>query len=220
LHAAGAAMASSWLKDGSLAVAFIGDGATSEGDVHEALNLAAVEQAPCIFYVQNNGWAISVPVSEQLRAPSIAHKGIGYGMPGIRVDGNDIVACYVVMKEAAERARRGDGPTLIEAVTYRMNPHTTSDDATRYRTPEEVAVWAALDPIDRCRRYLQGAGLWDASIDEQAQQQAATLCTRLRDAVFEAPDPSPLDLFDQVFTQPTPLLRAQRDQLAAELGKR
>jgi len=220
LHATGAAMASNWLHDGSVTVAFIGDGATSEGDVHEALNLAAVEQAPCIFYVQNNGWAISVPLSEQLHAPSIAHKGIGYGMPGIRVDGNDIVACYAVMTEAAERARRGGGPTLIEAVTYRMLPHTTSDDDRRYRTPEEVAAWSALDPIDRCRRYLEKSGLWNIGLQDQAQQKAAELRTRLRDAVFDAPDPSALELFDHVFTEPTAELRAQRELLAHELGAR
>ena len=134
LHAVGAAMAAQRLGEDSVTVAFLGDGATSEGDVHEALNLAAVFRAPCIFYVQNNQWAISVPVSRQLAAPSIAHRAIGYGMPGIRVDGNDVLACYAVMAEAADRARAGGGPTLIEAVTYRMGPHTTSDDPTRYRS--------------------------------------------------------------------------------------
>ncbi len=143
LHAVGAAMAAQRLGEQSVTVAFLGDGATSEGDVHEALNFAAVFAAPCVFYVQNNQWAISVPVSKQTVAPSIAHKAIGYGMPGIRVDGNDVLACYAVMAEAAARARAGAGPTLIEAVTYRLGPHTTADDPTRYRSPEE------LEPMDR-----------------------------------------------------------------------
>ena len=155
LHAVGAAMAAQRLGEDSLTVAFLGDGATSEGDSHEAMNMAAVEKAPCVFYIQNNQWAISVPASRQYAAPTIAHRAIGYGMPGIRVDGNDVLACYAVMAEAAERARAGDGPTLIEAVTYRMEPHTTSDDATRYRSAAELAEWSARDPISRYRTYLQ-----------------------------------------------------------------
>src|SRR5690349_21781609 len=130
LHAVGAAMAAQRLGEDSVTVAFLGDGATSEGDVHEALNLASVFRAPCIFFVQNNHWAISVPVSRQQAGPSIAHRAIGYGIPGVRVDGNDVLACYAVMAEAAERAREGGGPTLIEAVTYRLGPHTTADDPT------------------------------------------------------------------------------------------
>jgi pyruvate dehydrogenase E1 component alpha subunit len=219
LHAVGAAMASTWLADGGVTVAFIGDGATSEGDVHEALNLAAVNQAPCIFYVQNNGWAISTPLTDQYRAPSLAHKAIGYGMPGVRVDGNDVAACYLVVAEAAERARRGAGPTLIEAVTYRLGPHTTSDDPTRYRSDEEVDAWEALDPIDRCRAYLLGSGLWDDSLEERARATAAALRTSLRDAVFDAPDGSVAELFDHVFVEPTPVLVAQRAELLAELGR-
>ncbi len=141
LHAVGAAMAAQRLGEDSMTVAFLGDGATSEGDVHEALNFAAVFKAPCVFYVQNNQWAISVPLRSQTAAPSIAHKAIGYGMPGVRVDGNDVLACYAVMAEAAARARAGEGPTLIEAITYRLGPHTTSDDPTRYRSQEELDRW-------------------------------------------------------------------------------
>lgn len=218
LHAVGAAMASSRLGDDGLTVAFIGDGATSEGDVHEALNLAAVQAAPCIFFVQNNGWAISVPVSEQLRAPSIAHKAIGYGMPGVRVDGNDMVACLHVVEEAAARARAGGGPTLIEAVTYRLGPHTTSDDPTRYRDDAEVAAWEALDPIPRCRRYLEHRGLWQDDLDDRAQARAAELRRRLRSAVFDAADADPLEIFDHVFVEPPATLARQREALAAELA--
>ena len=220
LHAVGAAMASRWLDDGGVAVAFIGDGATSEGDVHEAMNLAAVELAPCIFYVQNNQWAISTPLVDQMRAPSIAHKGVGYGMPGVRVDGNDVLACLLVVEQAAARARSGEGPTLIEAVTYRMGPHTTSDDPTRYRDDAEVAEWAARDPLVRCRAYLELTGRWDDAIEAQARQRAAGLRRRLRDSVFDAPDPSPLELFDHVFGEPTADLVRQRAMLAAELVDR
>src|SRR3954468_5271668 len=144
LHAVGAAMAAQRLGEDSVTVAYLGDGAMSEGGPHEALNLAAVFKAPCVFFVQNNQWAISVPVSRQHAGPSIAHRAIGYGMPGVRVDGNDVLACYAVMAEAAERARAGDGPTLVEAVTYRMAPHTTSDDPSRYRDSSEVQTWEAL----------------------------------------------------------------------------
>jgi pyruvate dehydrogenase E1 component alpha subunit len=217
LHAVGAAMASSWLGDGGVTVACIGDGATSEGDVHEALNLAAVQDAPCLFFVQNNGWAISTPLSDQCRAPSLAHKAAGYGMRGVRVDGNDVVACNLVVADAAERARRGDGPTLIEAVTYRMGPHTTSDDPSRYRTAEEVAAWEALDPIDRCKAYLQRTGAWSVAIEDRAVERATTLRSALREAVYDAPDGSVGELFDHVFVEPTHLLRSQRADLHAEL---
>src|SRR4051794_37190902 len=146
LHAVGAAMAAQRLGEDSVTVAFLGDGATSEGDVHEALNLAAVYRAPCVFFVQNNHWAISVPVHRQMAAP-IAQRADGYGMPGVRVDGNDVLACFSVMSEAAGRSRAGEGPTLIEAITYRMGPHTTSDDPTRYRAADEVDLWRARDPL-------------------------------------------------------------------------
>ncbi|WP_018636307.1 pyruvate dehydrogenase (acetyl-transferring) E1 component subunit alpha [Parafrankia elaeagni] len=220
LHAVGAAMASTLNNDGGVAVAFIGDGATSEGDVHEALNFAAVYEAPCIFYVQNNHWAISVPLADQLRAPSIAHKAVGYGMPGVRVDGNDVLACLAVTAEAAARARAGGGPTLIEAVTYRIGAHTTSDDPTRYRPAEELADWETRDPITRLGRYLAYRNLWSAELQQGALARAAELRTRLRNVVFDAPDPSPLEAFDHVFAAPTPALSAQRAELAAELAQR
>jgi 2-oxoisovalerate dehydrogenase E1 component alpha subunit len=219
LHAVGAAMASTWQGDGGVTVAFVGDGATSEGDVHEAFNLAAVQAAPCIFYVQNNQWAISTPLREQLHAPSIAHKGVGYGMPAVRVDGNDVVACLLVVEAAAARARAGGGPTQIEAITYRLGPHTTSDDPTRYRDAAELAAWEAKDPIARTRAYLTHLGRWDDALDDAAQARAATLRTSLRTAVFDAEDPSPLELFDHVFVTPTPALTAERAELAAELAR-
>ncbi len=158
LHAVGAAMAAQRLGEDSVTVAFLGDGATSVGDVHEALNFAAVFTAPCVFYVQNNQWAISVPIYKQTAAPSIAHKAIGYGMPGIRVDGNDVLACYAVMAEAAARARAGGGPTLIEAVTYRLGPHTTSDDPTRYRDPGGSRPLGGAGPDPALPHLLTGPG--------------------------------------------------------------
>lgn len=207
------------LDEDSVTVAFLGDGATSEGDVHEALNFAAVFTTPCVFYVQNNQWAISMPVSRQTAAPSIAHKAIGYGMPGIRVDGNDVLACYAVMAEAAARARAGDGPTLIEAVTYRLGPHTTADDPTRYRSQEEVDRWATLDPIPRYRTYLQDQGLWSQRLEEQVTARAKHVRSELRDAVFDAPDFDVDEVFTTVYAEITPGLQAQREQLRAELAR-
>jgi 2-oxoisovalerate dehydrogenase E1 component alpha subunit len=219
LHAVGAAMAAQRLNEDSVTVAFVGDGATSEGDVHEALNFAAVFKSPCIFYVQNNQWAISVPLSGQLVAPSIAHKAIGYGMPGIRVDGNDVLACFAVTAEAAARAREGGGPTLIEAVTYRLGAHTTSDDPTRYRSQEEVDRWAALDPIPRYRTYLQGIGVWSERLEARTAARSKRLRTELRDAVLGAPDIDVAEVFDAVYAEITPDLVAQRQELLAELAR-
>ncbi|WP_319456158.1 MULTISPECIES: pyruvate dehydrogenase (acetyl-transferring) E1 component subunit alpha [unclassified Mycobacterium] len=219
LHAVGAAMAAQRLEEHSVTVAFLGDGATSEGDAHEALNLAAVFGAPCVFFVQNNQWAISVPVERQQAGPTLAHRAIGYGMPGIRVDGNDVLACYAVMEQAAARARAGGGPTFIEAVTYRMGPHTTSDDPTRYRADDEVERWRARDPIARYRTYLESVSVWTARIEERVAGRAARLRSELRDAVINTPDVDVAEVFDTVYHDITPELARQRDQLAAELAK-
>ena len=212
-------MAAQRLGEDSVTVAYIGDGATSEGDAHEALNLAAVYKAPCVFFVQNNQWAISVPVSRQQAGPSIAHRAVGYGIPGIRVDGNDVLACYAVMAEAAQRAREGGGPTLIEAITYRMGPHTTSDDPTRYRSQEEVDHWTARDPIPRYRTYLQSIGVWTQRLEHRVETRSARLCAELRDAIVNTPDMDVGELFDTVYADITPNLESQRDQLLAELAK-
>jgi 2-oxoisovalerate dehydrogenase E1 component alpha subunit len=217
LHAVGAAMAAQRLCEDSITVAFLGDGATSEGDVHEALNFAAVFTTPCVFYVQNNQWAISVPLRSQTAAPSIAHKAIGYGMPGIRVDGNDVLACYAVMAEAAARARSGEGPTLIEAITYRLGPHTTSDDPTRYRSQDELDHWQALDPIPRYRAYLEGRGLWTQRLEDRIAARSQRVRAELRDAVFAAPDIDIDEVFTAVYAEMTPGLEAQRQQLHAEI---
>ncbi|MFV8267214.1 pyruvate dehydrogenase (acetyl-transferring) E1 component subunit alpha [Mycolicibacterium peregrinum] len=219
LHAVGAAMAAQRLGEDSVTVAFLGDGATSEGDAHEALNFASVFNAPCVFFVQNNQWAISVPVSRQQAGPSIAHRATGYGMPGVRVDGNDVLACYAVMAEAAEQDRQGGGPTLIEAVTYRMGPHTTSDDPTRYRSATDLDDWLARDPIARYRTYLQATGVLDDRLEQRVAARSLRLCAELRDTIVGATDADPAELFDNVYAEITPDLARQRDQLLAELAK-
>jgi pyruvate dehydrogenase E1 component alpha subunit len=219
LHAVGAAMAAQRLGEDSVTLAFLGDGATSAGDVHEALNFASVFSAPCVFVVQNNHWAISVPVSRQLVGPSIAHRAIGYGMPGIRVDGNDVLACYAVTAAAANRARGGGGPTLIEAITYRMGPHTTSDDPTRYRSDEELDYWAARDPIRRFRTYLQAQRVFSERLEERVAAKSKRLRTELREAVVDADDFDITDVFDTVYHDITPDLLAQREQVLAEIAK-
>ncbi len=219
LHAVGAAMAAQRLGEDSVTVAFMGDGATSEGDAHEAMNLAAVYRAPCVFFIQNNQWAISVPVDRQMAGPSIAHRAIGYGMPGIRVDGNDVLACYAVMAEAAQRAREGGGPTLIEAITYRMGPHTTSDDPTRYRSTEDVDLWTARDPLTRYRTYLTSVGVWNERLEERVATKSKRLRAELRDSVVDAEDIDVAEMFDTVYHDITPDLVDQRQQLLAELAK-
>jgi 2-oxoisovalerate dehydrogenase E1 component alpha subunit len=219
LHAVGAAMAAQKLGEDSVTLAYLGDGATSEGDAHEALNFAAVFRAPCVFFVQNNQWAISVPVSQQLAAPSIAHRAIGYGMPGVRVDGNDVLACFEVTSEAAKRAREGGGPTLIEAITYRMGPHTTSDDPTRYRPPHEVEEWTARDPITRYRAYLQSTGVWTDRLEERVMARSKRLREELRESVVGADDFEVTEIFDAVYHDISSDLAAQREQLISELAK-
>lgn len=219
LHAVGAAMAAQRLGEDSVTIAFMGDGATSEGDAHEALNLAAVFAVPTIFFIQNNQFAISTPVSHQHAASSLAERAAGYGMPAVRVDGNDVLACFAVVAEAAQRARSGGGPTFVEAITYRMGPHTTSDDPTRYRTAADVEHWAARDPITRYTAYLQSTGVLTERVTERVAAKAARLRAELREAVVDAPDPGIAEVFDAVYHDITPELARQRDELLVELGK-
>jgi len=219
LHAVGAAMAAQRLGEDSVTVAFVGDGATSTGDVHEACNFASVYRAPCVFFVQNNQWAISVPVSRQLAGPSIAHRAVGYGMPGVRVDGNDPLACYAVMAEAAARARQGGGPTLIEALTYRLGAHTTSDDPTRYRSQEELDRATALDPIPRYLAYLRHLGLFTGRLQQRVAAHSSRMRGELRQVVLAAADPDVTEVFDTTYAEITPALAAQRRDLRAELAR-
>lgn len=217
LHAAGFAMGARLDGKDIVVVSYFGDGATSEGDPHEALNFAAVFEAPCVFFVQNNQYAISVPLSQQTKAPTIAHKAVGYGMPGYRCDGNDVLATYAVMRQAVDRARRGEGPSLIEAVTYRMEAHTTSDDPTRYRTPEELAEWKARDPIARFEAFLQSEGLLDEALHAEIEQEAAAYARRMREEIYDAPHGDPLELFDHVYVEPPASFAEQRELLRREL---
>ncbi|CAN5600330.1 pyruvate dehydrogenase (acetyl-transferring) E1 component subunit alpha [soil metagenome] len=217
LHATGFAMAAKFDDRDLVVMVYFGDGATSEGDPHEALNFAAVYDAPCVFFVQNNQYAISTPLSEQTRAPTIAHKAIGYGMPGYRCDGNDVLASYAVTRRAVKRARDGEGPSLIEAVTYRMEAHTTADDPTRYRTPEEMDEWERRDPIARFEKFLRAKGLLDSDLKEQIDADVEKMATRIREEIYEAPHGDPLELFEHVYVDPIPALAEQREMLSREL---
>ena len=218
LHAVGYAMGVRFDGEDSVVVTYFGDGATSEGDAHEALNFGAVFEVPIVFFIQNNQWAISTPVQDQTRAPSLAHKGIGYGIPSVRCDGNDVLASYVVMREAVARARAGEGPSLIEAVTYRQGPHTTSDDPTRYRSDDEVEHWRPLDPMVRLEALLTQAGELDAATVEAIEAASLAATTAIREALFDAPDTSPLEVFEHVYTDPPRTLVDQRQELANELA--
>jgi len=195
---------------------FFGDGAMSQGDVSEAFGWAATQQLPVVFFCQNNQWAISAPSSVQSPVP-LHRRALGYGFPGVRVDGNDVLACLDVTRQALDRARRGEGPTLIEAYTYRMNPHTTSDDARRYRSPEEEAGWLERDPIARVRRYLDGVATPAdrfAEIDEEADK----LAVRFRAEVQSIGDIGIGEVFDAVHHVPTPELLEQRAEAVSWLG--
>ncbi|WP_328665002.1 pyruvate dehydrogenase (acetyl-transferring) E1 component subunit alpha [Streptomyces sp. NBC_00328] len=216
-HAVGLAHAATLCGDDLVVLAMIGDGGTSEGDFHEAMNFAAVYRAPVVFLVQNNGYAISVPLSKQSAAPSLAHKAIGYGMPGVLVDGNDAAAVYHQVRQAAEHARAGGGPTLIEAVTYRIDAHTNADDATRYRDPAEVEFWRRRDPVTRMEQHLRERGLLDDASAERIRKEAEDMAEDLRDRLGTDPSPAALDLFDHVYARPTPQLDEQRSMLMQEL---
>jgi pyruvate dehydrogenase E1 component alpha subunit len=218
LHATGMAEAMRRKGEDGVALALIGDGGTSEGDFHEALNFAAVFRAPVVFFVQNNKYAISVPLARQSAAPSLAYKGIGYGVRSEQVDGNDLPAVLSVLTTAVERARAGDGPMLVEAHTYRVEAHTNADDATRYREQDEVEAWRAADPLDRLTAYLRDRGLLTDELADSAHAEAERYAAELRARMNADTTADPLSLFDHVFAEPTPQLREQRAQLAAELA--
>lgn len=201
-----------------MVLAICGDGATSEGDFHEALNFAAVFQLPVVFLVQNNGYAISVPLSRQTHAPSLAHKAIGYGMPGKRVDGNDLAALLSVLQDAVGAARAGRGPTLVEAVTYRIQSHTNADDASRYRSDDEVKPWLERDPLRRLRDHLRAAGAIDDGDEAEIRAQAERVASALREGLGSDSELDPAELFRHVYAQPTGQLTEQAELLAAELA--
>jgi pyruvate dehydrogenase E1 component alpha subunit len=218
VHAAGLAYGEAHQGRDTVALAFIGDGATSEGDFHEGVNFAAVFRAPVVFFVQNNRYAISVPLSRQTAAPALAYKGVGYGIASEQVDGNDPVAVLAVLTKAVEHARAGRGPFLVEAHTYRLEPHTNADDANRYRSMEEVEAWLGRDPIARLETYLRGAGLLDDDAVEAIRAEAEAFAADLRTRMNREPEVDPLSLFEHVYAQPTPQLLEQREQVRAELA--
>ncbi|MFI6425321.1 pyruvate dehydrogenase (acetyl-transferring) E1 component subunit alpha [Promicromonospora sp. NPDC050880] len=219
-HAVGVAHAARLRGEPTVVLALCGDGATSEGDFHEALNFAAVFRAPVVFLVQNNRYAISVPLSRQTAAPSLAHKGVGYGVPGEQVDGNDLAALLDVLSGAVARARSGGGPQLVEAHTYRMQAHTNADDATRYRSDDEVARWVARDPLTRLETYLRAQGVLDDGRAAGIAADAEEVARRTRDGINQDVEPDPEDLFRHVYSRPTPQLVEQlamvRDELARD----
>ena len=218
LHAVGFATAAKLKGEPTVALTFLGDGATSEGDAHEAFNFASVWQAPVVFLVQNNQYAISVPVAKQSHARVLSDRALGYGMPGYYVDGNDAAAMYAVLAAAIERARSGGGPTMIEGLTYRMESHTNSDDPTRYRSPAETEEWHGHDPIDRLDKYLSSAGLLTDAVSADIRAEAEALAQATRDAMNDEPVLDPLELFEHVYATPRPALAEQRDFLAGELA--
>ena len=203
-------------ENGEAAIVYFGDGATSQGDVNEAIIWASVFNAPVVFFCQNNQWAISEPLERQSRIP-LYQRASGFGFPGIQVDGNDVFACLAVTRKAMQAAREGQGPTLIEAYTYRMGAHTTTDDPTRYRLASELEAWKLKDPVERVKAYLVRTGSADAAFFEQIDAEATQVGRHIRRACLEMPDPAPPSMFDNVYSEPTALLREEREQYAAYL---
>jgi 2-oxoisovalerate dehydrogenase E1 component alpha subunit len=217
LHATGYAMGIQRdTAEDEAAIAYFGDGATSQGDVSEAFAWASVFNAPVVFFCQNNQYAISAPQERQSRAP-LYQRSRGFGFPGVRVDGNDVLACYAVTKKALQAARDGQGPTLIEAFTYRMGAHTTTDDPTRYRLASELEVWRLRDPIERVRSYLARTGQANSAFFDEVEAEAKELGAHIRDACRALPDPAPLALFDHVYTSANAILDAERADYQAYL---
>ena len=216
LHATGYAMGMQ--KDGaeSAVIAYFGDGATSQGDVNEAFIYASVFNAPVVFFCQNNQWAISEPIEKQSRIP-LYQRAMGFGFPGIRVDGNDVLAVLAVTKAALQNAREGNGPTLVEAYTYRMGAHTTSDDPTRYRLNADLESWKLKDPIERVKAYLVRGGIADQAFFDAIEAESDELAAHVRKGCLEMTDPEPLSIFDHVYAERHPLIEEEREQFRAYL---
>ena len=203
--------------DNGAVLVYFGDGATSQGDVSEALVFAASYDAPVVFFVQNNQWAISEPIERQSRIP-LYRRASGFGIPSLRVDGNDVLAVQAVTEWALDRARRGEGPTFIEAFTYRMGAHTTSDDPTRYRTTAEGEAWKLKDPIERVRAHLVRSGIVDSTYLAEVDARADALGERMRTACRAMPDPEPTSMFDNVYAEPHPVIDRDRAWLSTYLA--
>jgi 2-oxoisovalerate dehydrogenase E1 component alpha subunit len=212
-QAVGFAWAAKLRGDPTVVGVYFGEGATSSADFHTGLNFAGVYRTPTVLLCRNNSWAISLPANEQTASDGFAQKAIAYGIEGVRCDGNDALAVYTTVREATERAQRGEGPTLVEMITYRLGGHSTSDDPKRYRTPEEVELWAARDPLTRMRRHLMGRDLWD---DKQETRTRTRFETELGEAIERAEAKGPPDLaslFEDVFAELPWHLREQREAL-------
>ncbi|WP_119726645.1 pyruvate dehydrogenase (acetyl-transferring) E1 component subunit alpha [Thermomonospora amylolytica] len=221
LHATGYAMGIQ--RDGVLGtenaaatIAYFGDGATSQGDVNESFVFASVFNAPIVFFCQNNQWAISEPLEKQSRIP-LYRRAQGFGFPGLRVDGNDVFACLAVTRKALEAARSGQGPTLIEAFTYRMGAHTTTDDPTRYRLEAELEAWKLKDPIERVKAYLVRGDLADPAFFDEVDAEAKQYAADLRRRCLALPDPQPMEIFRNVYAEPHALISEEQEQFAAYL---
>jgi 2-oxoisovalerate dehydrogenase E1 component alpha subunit len=199
--------------DGEAVIAYFGDGASSQGDVNEAFVWASVYEAPIVFFCQNNQWGISTPTANQTRIP-LYQRASGFGFPGVRVDGNDVLATYAVTQAALDAARHGQGPTFIEAFTYRMGAHTTSDDPTRYRLAAELESWKLKDPLERMKAFLYRQQLVDSAFFEELEQEADALAARIRKGCLEMPDPAPDSMFEHVYAESTPLVEEQRRAFA------
>lgn len=216
-HGAGVGLSLKLRGERAAAVTFGGDGSTSEGDFHEAMNCAGVFGCQSVFVIQNNQWAISVPLHRQTASETLAQKAHAYGIPGIQVDGNDVFAVYRAASEALERARSGGGPTLIEAVTYRLGDHTTADDASRYRSDSEVAEWAARDPIVRLKSYLEANGMWDDRQELALADEVQAWVDRQVANLEEMPPQDPRDIFTHMYAELPPHLREQMAEVGVEV---
>ena len=217
-HAVGFAHAARIKGEDTAALVFLGDGASSEGDTHEALNFAGVWRAPVVFLVQNNGYAISVPLAKQTAAPGLAYKGVGYGVRSLIVDGNDAAAVYAAVRAGLADAAGGRGPTLIEAITYRIGAHTNADDAGRYRASDEVQEWLARDPIDRLETFLREQNLLDDDSVAAVRAEAEDFAAQVRDSLGGAPALDPRTLFEHVYASPTAALAEQKAFLLREIA--
>jgi pyruvate dehydrogenase E1 component alpha subunit len=214
IHAVGTAMAAKYRKDPSVVVTYIGDGGTSSNDFHSSLTFAGVYKPPLVLFIVNNQYAISLPVSKQCAAETLHQKGVGYGVPAVRVDGNDVIAVYQASREAYARARAGEGPTLIELFTYRAGPHSSSDDPTRYRGNEgEQWLSEEKDPIARAKHYMQTLGIWSESYEEQVWEEARTRINLATTEAEKRPEPDWSTMFDDVYAEMPPALARQRDEL-------
>ncbi len=213
LHATGVAWADQIRGEKNVTLCYFGDGGTSEGDFHEALNMAGIYKLPIVYVCMNNQYAISVPRAIQSGSKTLAQKAIGYGFSGLQIDGNDLMAAVVAGREAVARARAGKGPTLIEMVTYRLGPHTTADDARRYRSEEEVKAWLPKDPLVRMRKFMEKKSLWNANVQTEWEAEFAELIEKdVQEYEAELAAVDPMEMFDAVYATLTPELAAQKEQ--------